>query len=57
MSSYQYIRFWCDTCMRETTFRRYAPSDAPNAKIECVEHGPHQRDPVDWVRVAIDAGR
>ena len=57
MSDYHYIRLWCDTCMQETSFRRYAPSEEMSAKVECIEHGPRLRDPIDWVRVAIDSGR
>lgn len=57
MSDYTYVRLWCDTCMKETAFRRYAPDREVSAKVECSEHGPRAREPIDWVRVAIDAGR
>ena len=56
MSAISYVRYWCTTCLRATTHRRDTVADAPNGKLECMEHGPHARsNPIDWVDVAIRA--
>lgn len=55
MSAASYLRFWCTTCLQSTTHRRDTSEDAPNGRIECTEHGPHAKTPIDWGTVAIRA--
>lgn len=56
-AGFHYVRGWCDTCMKEATFRRFGDDSQISAKVECAEHGQAPRS-VDWVALAcagIDA--